>query len=92
MKAHSLPIALAILATGGLLKANEVRRLPVSEYRDRMAAGWLGQMAGVGWGAPTEFKFKGEIIPEDKVPQWKPAMINTEWSSWPLGTWVSRAP
>ena len=54
----------------------EYRRLPVAEYRDRLAAGWIGQMVGVGWGAPTEFKFKGVIIPEDLVPQWKPEMVN----------------
>jgi ADP-ribosylglycohydrolase len=56
--------------------ADEFRRLPVSEYRDRMAAGWIGQMVGVGWGAPTEFKFNGMIIPEDKVPTWTPGMVN----------------
>ena len=52
------------------------RRISVEEYRDKMAAGWIGQMVGVGWGAPTEFKFKGEIIPEEKVPVWKPEMVN----------------
>ena len=56
--------------------AQEFRRLSVSEYRDRMTAGWIGQMAGVGWGAPTEFKFNGTIIPEDKVPKWTPGTIN----------------
>jgi len=54
----------------------EVRRLPVKEYVDRMKGGWIGQMAGVGQGAPTEFKWKGAIIPEDKMPSWKPEMIN----------------
>ena len=34
----------------------EFRRLPVKEYVDKMKAGWIGQMAGVGWGWPTEFK------------------------------------
>lgn len=57
-------------------KAAEFRRLSVHEYRDKMKAGWIGQMAGVAWGAPTEFKWKDAIIPADKVPQWKPAMIN----------------
>jgi len=56
--------------------AAAVRRLPVEEYVSRMKAGWIGQMAGVAWGGPTEFHHKGEIIPEDKMPQWKPAMIN----------------
>lgn len=55
--------------------ANE-RRILVSEYRDKMMAGWIGQMVGVGWGAPTEFQFTGKIIPEDKVPEWKPEMVN----------------
>ncbi|HUU10638.1 MAG TPA: hypothetical protein VM431_08885, partial [Phycisphaerae bacterium] len=39
--------------------APAVRRLPVKEYVDKMKAGWIGQMAGVGQGAPTEFKWKG---------------------------------
>jgi hypothetical protein len=57
-------------------KATEFRRLPVAEFRDKMMGGWVGQIAGVCWGAPTEFKFKDQIIPTDKVPVWKPAMIN----------------
>ncbi len=56
--------------------AAEFRRLSLADYRDKMAGGWLGQMAGVGWGAPTEFKFNGKIIPEDKVPAWRPETIN----------------
>jgi len=56
--------------------AGEFRRLPVSEYRDKMKAGWIGQMVGVGWGGPTEFKWKGTIIPEDRLPTWKPGMVN----------------
>jgi hypothetical protein len=65
----------ASLCTGSAI-AEEFRRLSVAEYRDRMAAGWIGQMVGVGWGAPTEFDFKGEIIPEGKVPKWTPGMVN----------------
>jgi len=53
-----------------------VRRLPVAEYVDKMKAGWIGQMVGVGWGGPTEFRYKGTIIPADKMPQWKPSLIN----------------
>jgi len=52
------------------------RRIPVKQYVDKMKAGWVGQMAGDGWGAPTEFKWKGSIIPDDKMPKWKPEMIN----------------
>ena len=52
------------------------RRLPVREYRDKMKAGWIGQLVGVGWGAPTEFKWNGKIIPEDRMPKWHPRMVN----------------
>jgi hypothetical protein len=65
-----------VAALPGTSRAQDVRRLPVKEYRDRMKAGWLGQMAGVSWGAPTEFNWMGKIIPEDKMPAWKPEMIN----------------
>ena len=52
------------------------RRLKVSDYRQKMMAGWIGQMVGVGWGAPTEFRWTNEIIPEDQVPEWRPEMVN----------------
>jgi len=52
------------------------RRRPVREYRDKMKAGWIGQMVGVGWGGPTEFKWNGKIIPEDRMPKWHPRMVN----------------
>jgi hypothetical protein len=52
------------------------RRLKVSDYRQKMMAGWIGQMVGVGWGAPTEFRWTNEIIPADQVPEWRPEMVN----------------
>jgi hypothetical protein len=58
------------------VRAVEFRELPVSTYIDKMKAGWLGQMAGVGWGGPTEFKWKGEIIPAESMPEWNPEMVN----------------
>ncbi|MBN1816351.1 MAG: nucleoside hydrolase [Sedimentisphaerales bacterium] len=57
-------------------QANRFRRLAVDEYVDKMKGGWIGQMAGVGWGGPTEFRWQGQIIPEDQMPVWKPEMIN----------------
>jgi hypothetical protein len=58
------------------LSAEEFRHLPVKTYIDKMKAGWVGQMAGVGWGGPTEFHYRGQIIPEEKMPKWRPKMIN----------------
>ena len=56
--------------------AQDELRLSVKEYRDKMKAGWIGQIAGVSWGAPTEFRWNDAIIPLDKMPVWKPEMIN----------------
>jgi hypothetical protein len=52
------------------------RHISVTEYRNKMMAGWIGQMVGVGWGAPTEFQYQEQIIPADKVPEWLPEMVN----------------
>ncbi len=52
------------------------RELDAAAYKDKMMAAWVGQMAGVGWGAPTEFQFNGRIIPEANYPEWTPDMIN----------------
>ena len=54
----------------------DVRRLPANEYVDKMKGGWIGRMAGVGWTGPTECWCRGEIMPEERVPAWKPASVN----------------
>jgi hypothetical protein len=66
----------AQLGTSVSDKVSEYRKISIEEYISKAKAGWIGQMAGVGWGAPTEFKWKGEIIPEDDMPEWTPGMIN----------------
>ncbi|MBM4092802.1 MAG: ADP-ribosylglycohydrolase family protein, partial [Planctomycetes bacterium] len=72
----ALSLAAVLLMPMSDAAAQSFRRLPLAAYRDKMAGGWIGQMAGVGWGGPTEFKWKGQIIPEDQMPAWKPALIN----------------
>ena len=59
-----------------VLDGKSYRKISVAEYRDKMKGGWIGQIAGVGWGAPTEFHYCGKIIPEEAMPKWKPEMIN----------------
>jgi hypothetical protein len=70
--------AVVILLPGQSSDAAEQqsRRLPLSEYRDKMLAGWIGQMVGVGVGGPTEFRWQGAIVPADEVPEWRPEMVN----------------
>lgn len=52
------------------------RRISLAELRDRIEGGWAGQMIGVSYGAPTEFRYRNEIIPEDKLPEWTGSKIN----------------
>ena len=82
MKKHITLLALliAVFVSGvGMTLAQDTeqfRRLPVKVYRDKMKGGWIGQIAGVCWGAPTEFRWQDKIIPEADMPVWKPEMIN----------------
>jgi hypothetical protein len=64
------------LAAGSRTAGAPALRIRVGRYVDKMKAGWLGQMAGVGWGGPTEFRCQGVIVPEAKMPQWQPSFIN----------------
>lgn len=56
--------------------AGDFRKISLETYRDKMMAAWLGQMVGVSWGFPTEFKWVGKMIPDANVPKWRPEMIN----------------
>lgn len=67
---------MAGLLIAGATEAAETRTISLKDYRDKMAGGWIGQIAGVSQGAPTEFKWKDKIIPEAEMPAWKPEMIN----------------
>lgn len=62
----------------GMVRAEETsfRRITLAAYQDKMEAAWIGQMVGVGWGGPTEFRAVGRIVREDELPQWKPEMVN----------------
>src|SRR4051812_44077303 len=66
------------LALAPLLLAQpkpETRRIAVSELRDRIAGGWAGQMIGVSFGAPTEFRSLAKII-DGALPVWKPENVS----------------
>lgn len=81
MKAVRIPLFVLCMTAAGVVFAqaaspDAVRRLPVPVYRDKMKAAWIGQMAGVGWGGPTEFGWMGKMVPEDKLPVWTPDTVN----------------
>jgi len=53
----------------------EMREIPLARLQDKIKGGWAGQMIGVSYGAPTEFRWKGEIIPEEELPEWTPERV-----------------
>lgn len=69
-------IVILLLSVSSSTYSAEFKRISVKDYIDKMKAGWIGQIVGVSLGAPTEFRWKDQIIPEDKMPAWKPQMIN----------------
>jgi len=74
---YFIGVLVMLLAFSSCDKPSEqYRKIRVSDYLDKMKAGWVGQMVGVGWGGPTEFKYQGEIIPANEMPTWQPKMVN----------------
>ncbi len=51
-------------------------KLTREELLDKIDGGWIGQMAGVVWAAPTEFCWAGQLIPTSNVPKWDSSKIN----------------
>lgn len=68
-------LAASIAMCAALQSSAGERVLTLDEYRDKMKAGWVGQMVGVSWGLPTEFRFNDKMIPADKVPAYTSDML-----------------
>jgi hypothetical protein len=51
------------------------KTIPLADLRDKIEGGWAGQMIGVSFGAPTEFRYREKII-EDNLPEWKPDRVS----------------
>ena len=47
----------------------------LSVLEDKVRGGWAGQMIGVSFGEPTEFRYQDRIIPEEELPTWRPEMV-----------------
>ena len=69
----------AAVVVGALFAAapqGAYRNLTADALRDKIEGGWAGQMIGVSFGAPTEFRFNQQQVPFDKLPKWKPEMVS----------------
>ena len=69
-------VFLVVLAPAGCEQVQSTYETePLSVLEDKIRGGWAGQMIGVSFGAPTEFRYLGEIIPEEELPTWRPEMV-----------------
>jgi hypothetical protein len=72
---HKDLVILALGVTWSALSANaETRHLSRDELRDRIQGGWAGQMIGVSFGAPTEFRAMGRI--NEAELKWSPDRVS----------------
>jgi hypothetical protein len=72
VKMAVLGLMISLIAVGAL----EAATLDINTYKDKLRGGWVGQMAGVMWGWPTEFFYQGTMMPESRIPTWNPESIN----------------
>src|SRR5438270_11819274 len=63
------------LAFKGLSATGGTREISMADLRDRIEGGWAGQMIGVSYGAPTEFRYREKII-EGDLPKWTPDRVS----------------
>jgi hypothetical protein len=56
-------------------QAVRTQTLSRAEFEDKVRGGWAGQMIGVSFGAPTEFKSNAKIIDGD-LPAWTPDRVS----------------
>ncbi len=67
-----IPLLMGNLALTQTAKAP--RTLSRQALEDKVRGGWVGKMIGVSYGAPTEFRFKGQI--NDTKLKWSPERVS----------------
>lgn len=72
-KAASLTAAMAALVAGAGCAA-PLRPLPRAVFNDKLEGAWIGQMVGVSYGAPCEFRAVGRID-DGEIRAWQPEFI-----------------
>ena len=69
-----LSCLIAAVYPGPVEGAEKRRTLAWETFRDRLRGGWAGQMIGVRYGAPTEFRYRGKTI-DGEIQAWTPDRI-----------------
>src|SRR5258705_969174 len=70
-------LSLTLAPTLASAQSEPTRRLSRSTLEDKIRGGWAGQMIGVSYGAPTEFRSNGKIIEGNlnKYLDWSPERL-----------------
>ena len=76
-------LSIAVLAAG----VAAAQKIPLAELKDKIAGGWAGQMIGVSYGAPTEFRAKRPHQREARFPSGRPSASPTR-STRTIFTWT----
>ena len=80
----ALLIGISVPVVGARQGGGKARTLTRQALEDKIRGGWAGQMIGVSFGAPTEFKYNGKIN-EGQI-SWTPDMVSNSTRSRLPGT------
>ncbi len=83
MKRSSILLLLALCAACSAPKAPDSVTLGKDALMDKIRGGWAGQTIGVVYGAPTEFKFTGTLIPDNIPISWGEGYVKHWWDRKP---------
>ena len=73
----ALTLCIALVPTFANAQSEPSRHLSRATLEDKIRGGWAGQMIGVSYGAPTEFRSNGKIIEGNlnKYLDWSPERL-----------------
>ncbi len=82
------PFALVLLFLGvqcmtGVDSTRPVMKMSVQTLRDKMEGGWVGQMIGVTYGTPWEFRYNSAMMPDSVRPSWSADMPGKTYAETP---------
>src|SRR4051794_24242550 len=78
MKRFLILLACSAVACAAAQPGSE-KHITLQALKDKIAGGWAGQMIGVSYGAPTEFRSNGKIN-EAVLPKWTPDRVSNSLS------------
>ena len=58
-------VLLIVMTSCSKQDTQEMRTIGIEQLRDKIAGGWAGKMIGVSYGAPTEFRARGETYEKE---------------------------